>query len=93
MGIPHLAQLLQPYAVSTVLGCKTPACKKHKLQQGILEREIIIDGPGLAYHVYYKILAHKPRTLNAVDAIPSYSEIGNATITFLDELVSYGLRM
>lgn len=93
MGIPHLAQLLQPYAVPTVVGCKTPGCERHRLGQGTPERQIIIDGPGLAYHVYNKILAYKPRTLNAVDAIPTYSEIGNAAISFLDELASYGLRM
>ena len=93
MGIPHFAQLLQPYAVSTVLGCKTPDCERHRLRKGTSERQIIIDGPGLAYHVYHKILAYRPRTLNAVDAIPTYSQIGNAAITFLDELGSYGLRM
>ena len=93
MGIPHLAQLLQPYAVSTVLGCKTPGCERHRLQQGTSERQVIIDGPGLAYHVYHRILAHKPRTLNPVDTIPAYSEIGNAVLRFLDELRSYGLRM
>ena len=93
MGIPHFAQLLQPYAIPTVLGCKTPGCERHRPRQETSEHQVIIDGPGLAYHVYYKVLAYKPRTLNAVDAIPTYSQIGNAAITFLDELRSYGLRM
>lgn len=93
MGIPHLTRLLQPHAIPTVVGCKTPQCKKHRFQRGASLQQIIIDGPGLAYHVYQKILDQKPRTINALDAMPTYSELGYATIALLNELESYGLKV
>ena len=93
MGIPHLAQLLQPYAISTVLGCKTEQCRSHRTDSGKSTRSIIIDGPALAYHVYYKIRTGKPQLLNAFDAIPTYTETSAAFLTYLEELESYGLVM
>ena len=53
----------------------------------------MVDGPGLAYHVYYRLLAYRPASLNALDGVPSYSEIGKGMIIFLDELRAYGLVM
>ena len=53
----------------------------------------MIDGPGLAYHIYYRLLAHKNPILNVYDAIPSYAEIDRGTVAFLDELHNYGLTM
>ena len=93
MGIRHLAQLLQPYAVSTLLGCKTKQCKSHRIDSAKSTRSIIIDGPAFAYQVYYKILGEKPDVLNAFDAVPTYTETGIAFLTYLEELESYGLVM
>ena len=93
MGIPHLAQLLQPYAVSTILGCKSEQCKSHRADSAGSARIIIIDGPALAYHVYYNVLKEKSSLLNAFDAIPTYTETGIAFLTYLEELESYGLVM
>lgn len=91
MGIPRLTSHLQPYATSTILGCNIPDCSHHRQNQK--ERKIFIDGPGLAYHVYYRVLSHRPTVLNAYDAAPSYAEIGQATIALLGELDLYGLLM
>lgn len=89
MGIPRLTSHLQPYATLTNLGCNTPECSHHHRKHK--EHNIFIDGPGLAYHVYYRALSQSPAVSNAYDAAPSYSEIGQATIAFLHELESYGL--
>lgn len=89
MGIPRLTSHLQPYATLTNLGCNTPECSHHHRKHK--EHNIFIDGPGLAYHVYYRALSQSPTVSNAYDAAPSYSEIGQATIAFLHELESYGL--
>lgn len=88
MGIPRLISHLEPYAVSTVLGCKTAKCNEHQR----LERAII-DGPSLVYHVYHRILAHKSPSKNHIDAVPSYEELGKAILVFLDELENHGLAM
>ena len=93
MGIPYLAQLLQPYAVSTILGCKDEQCKRHRIDLAGSARNIIIDGPALAYHVYYNVLKEKPNLLNAFDAIPTYTETCIAFLAYLEELESYGLVM
>ena len=90
MGIPHLTPLLQPYSTPTILGCKTPQCKLHPTAP---PRSLIIDGPALAYHVYHKLLAHKPERLGALDAVPSYGEMGEAVLGWLGEVEGFGVGM
>ena len=89
MGIPRLTGLLQPYSISTSLGCSNRECPLHPRSSSPL----IIDGPGLAYAMYYRLLACKPIHLNALDAQPSYEEIGNATVRFLEQLTECWVAM
>lgn len=89
MGIPRLTSYLQPYFTSTVLGCSNHDCSLHKKRS----TGLIIDGPGLIYAIYYRLLAWKPASLNALDAQPSYREIGNATVQFLEQLTACGIAM
>jgi len=91
MGIPRLTSHLQPYATSTILGCRTRDCSYHRRDQE--ERKIVVDGPGLAYHIYYKVLSQSSTVLNAYDAAPSSADIGQATTAFLHELELHGLLM
>lgn len=88
MGIPRLRRHLEPFAESIVLGCTTTNCKEHSTKQ-----VIIIDGPSLAYHIYYRVFAHKPAYLGSIDAIPSYTELGEAFLIFLDELIRCGIKV
>lgn len=90
MGIPHLISRLQPYAISSSLGCRNSDCLEHRSHTS---RRITIDGPGLAYHVYYSLLAYKSSYLNSFDAVPSYAEIGQGAIKYLEGLEAYGLTM
>ena len=92
MGIPHLSQFLEPFAVNRLLGCKTSGCEEHR-HKFDNPRHLVIDGPGLAYHIYYKIQGHKDGSLNAIDALPTYTEIGHVFLAFLRELEEYGLTM
>ena len=93
MGIPRLISYLQPYSVPAVLGCKTPQCSEHHRDHPSDNGKVVIDGPGFAFHVFYALLACKPPSLNPFDATPSYAEIGQAAIAFLQELRLYGLTM
>lgn len=77
---------LEAFAESVVLGCKTQKCVKHPMHQ-----DVIIDGPSFAYYIYYRVLAHKPLHLGPMDAIPSYTELGKAALSFLDELIDFGI--
>lgn len=78
MGIPGLTVKLQPYAVPATLGTYGDASQDTS--------RVIIDGPSLAYHIYYRLLACKPASLNALDAVPSYQELGQGALEFLDAL-------
>ncbi|KAL8826880.1 MAG: hypothetical protein Q9191_003531 [Dirinaria sp. TL-2023a] len=93
MGIPRLISHLQPYAVPAVLGCKASHCSEHNSSYPDDRIKVTIDGPGFAYHVFYTLLAHKSPSLSAFDAAPSYAEIGQRAITFLEELQLYGLTI
>ena len=92
MGIHRLTSHVQPFLVPTVLGCSTSDCKRHLSPQNE-STKLIIDGPGLAYYLYYRLLAHKYPQLNGLDGIPSYDELGRAMIIFLEELQRHHVKM
>jgi len=70
MGIPHLITFLRPYAE----------------QESFAGRDVIVDGPGLCYHIHYKCLGRRTEARNALEAAPSYEELGNAAIEWLQGL-------
>ncbi len=77
MGIPRLITYLEPYA--------TPA--------ELSGSKVIIDGPGLAYHIYHRLLASKSRADNAIQNAPTYAELGQSAGYFLDELQTHNVTM
>ncbi|MCJ1277998.1 hypothetical protein MMC21_005812 [Puttea exsequens] len=88
MGVPGLTTALRPYSSSTAVGCKTENCHQHRTQIGEKPNTIIIDGPCFAHHIY-NILTSQRRA--SLDNLPSYKELGDEAIAYLDELQSYGL--
>jgi hypothetical protein len=70
MGIPHLITHLRPFATSVTL---TGQC-------------VVIDGPGLAYHIYHLCLASQPRLRNPFETIPSPSTLAETVLRWLNEL-------
>ena len=68
MGIPRLITTLEPFAVPVELRNKN----------------VIIDGPALAYHVLYICRRNGIRC-------PSYKLIGSTTVAWLDALALCGL--
>ena len=91
MGVPGLSKALKAYAVPTVFGCKDPSCEKHSPHSDFSSTNVIIDGPSFAYCVYNRLNAHKSAQLSALEAVPSYRDIGNGAMTFLNELENHGL--
>lgn len=77
MGIPHLITHLRPYAQAESLSGK----------------RICIDGPALAYHVYFICLAARFSSENPFEAMPSYQEIRDTTIAWLYGLEASGATM
>ncbi|KAE9370782.1 hypothetical protein N431DRAFT_492812 [Stipitochalara longipes BDJ] len=70
MGIPHLITFLQPYAETEL----------------IRGRPVVIDGPGLAYHIYHACLSARPAAWNPLEAAPTYGELATACFAWLDGL-------
>jgi len=77
MGIPHLITLLQPYAET----------------ESIAGRHIVIDGPGLAYHIYHACLSARPTAWNPFEAAPTYEELGVTCFAWLDCLQKNDVEM
>ena len=70
MGIPNLLSTLEPYA-----------------EPGILDhRQVVIDGPALAYHILNKCIAAGVHD-------PTHELLGLSVIAWLDELVNHGVVM
>ncbi|KAL1870549.1 hypothetical protein VTK73DRAFT_2557 [Phialemonium thermophilum] len=72
MGVPHLKRHLQPYAQFSVLR----------------QRELIIDGPGLAYHIFHVCQCRS--TTSSPLGQPSYSLLCATALAWLDKLVECG---
>jgi len=80
MGIPYLINSLRPFAQQDVLSGKG--------------KDACIDGPGLAYHIYFTCLGSRPSSVwNPYEAAPSYEEIGKTAIAWLDALQCGGLTV
>lgn len=77
MGIPHLITHLRPYSENTNFN----------------GQDVIIDGPGFAYHVFHTCLADEPDARNPFEAFPSYKKIGDAAIRWLEELEGFGVEV
>lgn len=82
MGIPHLTHSLQPYGEKVVLP-----------QNPVNQENAIIDGPSLAYHVFYVCIARRGAARNAFEAAPTYRELGEAAVLWLEQVQQYGLNM
>ena len=90
MGIPRLITYLQPYATAVELGRCFSATED--IDESAL-CSVIVDGPGFAYHIYYRLLAWRHESCSAINAAPSYEEIGEAALLFLNELEKHNITM
>ena len=88
MGLPRFVGQLQHYSISTTLGHKSTH-RNENSGDDTVPLKFVIDGPALAYHIYYR-LSHRS---NALEALPSYGQIGQATIAFLSELEAHHVQM
>lgn len=84
MGIPQLLNRLHPYASPFILSSDERTADKSTA---------IVDGPGLAYHAYHRALARRTHARNALEAAPSYTELGRIAVAWLETLEQHGLRM
>ena len=86
MGIPHLSHQLQPHGVKVVLSRTTTTDSAGQFST-------IIDGPSLAYHCFHACMSRRSGARNAYEAAPSYRELGEAAVAWLEQIEHYGLRV
>lgn len=86
MGIPKLLGSLEPYA-SRITFNPSPGNDYNP------QKRAVIDGPGLAYHVFYQTLARRVTSANNVRDVPSYAEIGDAILDWLDAVEAHAIPM
>ncbi|KAM3084129.1 hypothetical protein ACMFMG_001767 [Clarireedia jacksonii] len=74
MGIPHLITYLRPFAT----------------RESLKDKEIVIDGPGMAYHIYHVCQRTRVSAGNYFEAAPSYKELGETVLAWLHGLEEEG---
>ena len=94
MGIPHLTRLLHPHATSIEFSA-APTRDEHGvvLESASRNCDAVVDGPALAYHAYSRALALRSTARNALEAIPSYREVGDVAVAWLDLLQEHGINV
>lgn len=90
MGIRGLTKHLLPYAEIRVLGNPAEGQSGSPYHEG---RNVVIDGPSLAFFIYRRLLAHSLDGSSIIDSIPSYSMLGRAAVAFPQQLQASGLMM
>lgn len=87
MGIPKLSRDLAPYSRTVLLG-------KPSGTVGIeCVEKLVIDGPGIVYFIYHRLLAFKLSGLDILDDQPSYTELCIAVRSLLIAIRSQGVQM
>jgi len=86
MGIPRLTTQISPYGESVIWRKQVQTAVEH-------HSDVIIDGPSFAYFIHKLCLTTKSKARNALEALPTYPELGEAAVTWLNQIESFGLRM
>ena len=89
MGIARLTAHLQPYAQSSVFAAHHHRSRRPSNDQRYCETAIV-DGPALAYFAYARALALRSTARNALEAAPSYGEVGRIAVEWLAMLERHG---
>ncbi|KAJ5645805.1 hypothetical protein N7490_002177 [Penicillium lividum] len=86
MGIPSLTKHLSQYTETVVL-CGSPGTSSGPPRI----ESVVIDGPSLVYHVYYRLLAWADVTYDALEIQPSCDEVSRGVVSFLLRLKEQGV--
>ncbi|KAK7517290.1 XPG domain containing-domain-containing protein [Phyllosticta citriasiana] len=96
MGIPRLLLTLQDHGSGVELGTCSVAGASGEAVINLprdRKRQVVIDGPGLAYYAYERAFAARSHGRNALEAMPSYAEVGAVAVDFLTVLEKHGLAL
>lgn len=85
MGIPRLTGHMQPHGTKIVFPQQAASSDQAE--------HAIIDGPSLAYHCFYACQSRRGNARNALEATPSYRELGEAVLSWLQQIEQYGFKV
>lgn len=88
MGIQSLTKHILPYAETVTLGSS-----QSKDAAPLSVKSVVIDGPSLVYHVYYRLLAWKDIRCDAIDPQPTCDQVSRGVATCLVDLANRGVEM
>lgn len=89
MGIPHLTQHLLPFSDTVLLSRKVEA--KQEEPQNI--DSIVIDGPSLVYHVFWRLQSSSGQKANFPDSQPTCNEVSCGFMICLLQFTIVGVQM
>lgn len=94
MGIPGLTARLASYAKSINWRQSLRQPTGDPLSDNDTKEDLlIIDGPALAYHIYHRCVAAHSHAKNAFDAFPSYDEISQTLLAWLEHIEKFDLQV
>lgn len=107
MGIPRFGLRIRNHARKTTLGVANSSTttttttespsSSHLLHDDDDDDDgpgvAIIDGPGLAHHIYHGLCENSSSSSSSTFTVITYGDCVHATIEWLDQLQGYGFRM
>ena len=94
MGIPRLTRHLLPFFETVILaGEQHGRCSPNAIPY---VGSVVIDGPSLVYHVYFRLLSWMPLAPNVAasfDSQPTCQEVSVGVMTYLLQLATVGVEM
>lgn len=109
MGIPRFGLRIRNHARKTTLGVAnssttttttTTESSRSSRSSHVLHDDddggpgvAIIDGPGLAHHIYHGLCENSSSSSSSTSTVITYGDCVHATIEWLDQLQGYGFRM
>lgn len=106
MGIPRFGLRIRNHARKTTLGVANSSTTTTESPSSSSSSHLvhddddddgpgvaIIDGPGLAHHIYYRLCEDSSSSSSSTSTVITYGDCVHATIEWLDQLQGYGFRM
>ena len=95
MGIPYLTRHLLPFSESTTLTREGSSCSRLEWDPYASSyiQSIVIDGPSLVYHVYFRLLSWTTQNVDIFDAQPTCHEVSVGVMMYLLQLTNIGVKM
>lgn len=89
MGIPRLTRHLRPFSDAVLLEGRL-----QKRQDGVGHvQSVVIDGPSLVYHVFWRLLSWSDSRIGFPDAQPTCNEVSCGVMIYLLLLTTTGVKM